>query len=103
MMNLESDIPESPSFNWSPLQIEVCMSVAMAKRDAFIAEAYRIGDLVRLKVLDRATAADTLHEAATYNELYFEYGREHIQQLMANAMDAKETTQQYQRRIEAAA
>ena len=102
-MNLESDNPESASFNWSPLQVEVCMSIAMAKRDAFIAEAYHIGDLVRLKVLDRATAADTLHEAATYNQLYYEYGRDHIQEIMANALDAKETTQQYMRRIEAVA
>lgn len=102
-MNLETDPQETTGLNWSPLQIEVCMSVAMAKRDAFIAEAFRIGDLVRLRVLDRATAADTLHEAARYNELYFEYGRDHIQQLMANALDAKETTQQYLRRIEAAA
>jgi hypothetical protein len=102
-MNLESDIPESAGFNWSPLQIEVCMSVAMAKRDAFIAEAYRIGDLVRLRVLDRATAADTLHEAATYNELYFEYGRDEIQEIMASALDFRETPQLQLRPIENAA
>jgi len=90
-MNLESETTETAHFNWTPLQVEVCMGIAMAKRDAFIAEAHRVSDLVRLKLLDRATAADTLHEAAVYNQLYYEYGQDHIQAIMANALDAKET------------
>jgi len=101
-VNLES-VGESTSLNWTPLQTEVCMSIALAKLDAFIAESYRVGDLVRLGLLQRADAADTLHEAATYNELYFEYGRDRIQGIMADALNAKETTQQYLRRIESEA
>jgi len=71
------------SEHWNPLQTEICMSVALAKRDAFIAEAERVADLVRLGLLTKPEAADTLHEAATYNQLYFEYGTDHIQEIMA--------------------
>lgn len=73
------------SINWTPLQTDVCMSVALAKRDAFIAEAQRVTELVRLGLLKKPDAADTLHEAAIYNQLYFEYGADHIQQIMAAA------------------
>jgi hypothetical protein len=69
--------------NWTALQTDICMSVALAKRDAFIAEAERVAELVRLGLLTKPAAADTLHEAAIYNQLYFEYGADHIQAIMA--------------------
>jgi hypothetical protein len=73
--------------NWTPLQADVCMTIALAKRDAFIDEAYRLAELVRLRVLPRAVAADYLHEAAVYNSLSFEYGADHIQGIMASAFE----------------
>jgi hypothetical protein len=75
--------------NWTPLQTDICMSVALAKRDAFINESQRIADLVRLKVLPKPVAADYLHEAAIYNSLYFEYGTDHIQEIMAVALGSE--------------
>jgi len=73
--------------DWTPLQTDICMSVALAKRDAFIAKAERVAELVRLCLLTKADAADTLHEAAMYNQLYFEYGADHIQGIMARAIE----------------
>lgn len=71
--------------NWTPLHADVCMSVALAKRDAFIAEAQRVAELVRLGLLAKAVAVDMLHETAIYNSLYFEYGTDQIQEIMAHA------------------
>jgi hypothetical protein len=33
---------------WTALQTEICMNVALAKREAFIAEAQRMAEYVRL-------------------------------------------------------
>jgi hypothetical protein len=81
------NISVSAECDWTPLQADICMSVAVAKRDAFICESRRLADLVRLKVLPRAVAADYLHEAAVYNSLFFEYGCDHIQEIMAVAFE----------------
>jgi hypothetical protein len=72
--------------DWSLLQTDVCMSVALAKRSEFINQAHRLGDLVRFGRLSVADAADTLQEAATYNQLCFEYGTDQIQDIMAQAL-----------------
>jgi hypothetical protein len=61
--------------DWTPLQTDICMSVA------------RVAELVRLCLITKADAADTLHEAAIYNQLYFEYGADHIQGIMARAIE----------------
>lgn len=71
--------------NWTPWQTAICMNVALAKLNAFAEEAYRAADDVRRGVVTKADAADGLHEAAIYNQLYFEYGTERIQQIMADA------------------
>ncbi len=71
--------------NWDKLQIEVCMNVANAKFYAFVAEAQRMAEWVRLGIMTKVTAADCLHESAQYNQLYFEYGAERIQKVMAEA------------------
>jgi hypothetical protein len=75
--------------NWTPLQADICMSVALAKRDVFIGASQYVAELVRLGLLSRAAGADTLHEAAIYNQLYFEYGRDHIQEIMAVAFNSE--------------
>jgi hypothetical protein len=85
-LNLEIDIVESARYNWTPLQTDICMRVALAKREAFICESERMADLVRLKMLPKTIAADCLHEAAAYNSLYFEYGADHIQKIMSAAL-----------------
>jgi hypothetical protein len=77
---------------WTALQTEICMNVALAKRDAFIAEAERLAEFVRLGFITRAVAADYLHEAALYNQLIFEYGADHIQAIMAAALDGEAST-----------
>ena len=86
-LNLEADIPVSAEYDWTPLQTEICMNVALAKRDAFIAEAQRVAAFVRLGFITRTVAADYLHEAAIYNQLTFEYGTDAIQAIMSAALN----------------
>jgi hypothetical protein len=85
-LNLNSDewISLDPT-KWTALQAEICMNVALAKRDAFVAESHRMAEFVRLGFLTRATAAGYLHEAAVYNQLNFEYGTDAIQAIIADA------------------
>ena len=78
------------SFDWDdPLQTDVCITIALAKRDEFINQAHRLSELVKLRLLSVTDAADMLHEAATYNSLSFEYGTDHIQEIMAQALGFK--------------
>jgi hypothetical protein len=90
-LNLESDIGEQLQVmdeqRWTALQTEICVNVANAKFYAFAEEAGHIADLVRLKVVPRRTATDYLHECATYNQLYFEYGADRIQAVMSEAFE----------------
>jgi hypothetical protein len=85
-LNLEEEI--NPT-KWTKLQTEVCMNVANAKYHAFIAEAQRVAEFVRLGFITRAVAADYLHEAAIYNQLAFEYGTDAIQAIMSAAFDSE--------------
>jgi hypothetical protein len=82
-LNLNAEIDPT---KWTALQTEMCMNVALAKWDAFIAEAERAAEYVRLGFITRAVAADYLHETALYNELIFEYGADAIQAIMAAAL-----------------
>jgi hypothetical protein len=75
--------------NWTGLQAEICMNVANAKFYAFVVEAERMAEFLRLGFVNRATAADYLHETAEYNQLYLEYGTDRIQKIMAEALDSK--------------
>jgi hypothetical protein len=89
-LNLEIDIDEQvralDPAQWSTLQTEVCLNIANAKVHAFFAEAEHVAELVRFGLLDRAAAADHLHTAAIFNQLYIEYGVEAIQKIMADAI-----------------
>ncbi len=64
------------------------MSVANAKLYAFEAEAMRVAEWVRLGFRD-ARAADYLHVTAIYNQLYFEYGTDRVQKIMADALESR--------------
>lgn len=75
-----------PTKKWTALQTEVCMNVANAKLNAFVAEAYRLAEFTRLGFITRATAADYLHEAAIYNQLIYEYGADTIQSILSDAL-----------------
>jgi hypothetical protein len=68
------------------LQMDFNVAIANAKIAEFESQAYRAGDMVRLGLLNRADAADLLHEAAIYNGLIFEYGQDRIQQIMAEGI-----------------
>ena len=84
--NLDAEV--NP-INWTELQTEICLNVANAKYHAFIAEAQRVAEFVRLGFIARAVAADYLHEAAIYNQLAFEYGTDAIQAIMSAAFDSE--------------
>ena len=90
-LNLEADINEQSEAmderKWSKLQIEVCMNIANAKFYAFAAEADRMAEFVRLGMVPRLVAADYLHQSAAYNQLYFEYGPDSVQKIMAQAFE----------------
>jgi hypothetical protein len=87
-LNLESEISCDVS-RWTQLQAEICINVANAKYYAFVGEADRAAEFVRLGFIKRATAADYLHETAIYNQLYFEYGTDRIQEIMTVALDSE--------------
>ena len=89
-LNLEAEIDPTwlDPTKWTALQTEICMNVALAKRDAFTAEAQRMAEFVRLGFITRVVAADYLHEAVIYNQLYFEYGADAIQKIIAEAFEA---------------
>jgi hypothetical protein len=91
-LNLETDIKEQAQAlderTWTKLQTEVCMNIANAKHAAFIWEAERLAELVRLGCATRPNAADYLHTAAVYNSLYFDYGADHIQAIVSEAFEA---------------
>jgi hypothetical protein len=70
------------------LQIKICMNVANAKYNAFAVEAERAAEFVHLGFITRAVAADYLHETAIYNQLYFEYGTDRIQAIVAAAFES---------------
>ena len=89
MLNLDAEWTAIDPTKWTALQTELCMSIALAKRDAFAAEAERAAEFVRLGFITRATAADYLHEAAIYNQLIFEYGADAIQAIVAAAFDSE--------------
>lgn len=92
-LNLEADIEEQAATldqkKWTQLQTEVCMNVATAKFYAFAAEAERMADWVCLGVVSKTVAADYLHTSAAYNGLYFEYGADRVQQIMADALESR--------------
>ena len=56
------DCAELDPFNWTGLQTEICMNVALAKRDALIAEAERVAEYGTDAI--QAIMANALREAA---------------------------------------
>jgi len=88
-LNLDAEWIAIDPTKWTALQTEMCMSVALAKRNAFISEAQRMAEFVRLGFITRPVAADYLHEAAIYNQLYFEYGADAIQAIIAMAFNSE--------------
>jgi len=48
-----------------------------------------MAEFVRLGFITRAVAAGYLHEAAIYNQLYFEYGADAIQAIMSAALHSE--------------
>jgi len=89
MLNLNAEWTATDPMKWTALQTEICMNVANAKFYAFVAEAERMAEFKRLGFVTRATAADYLHETAVYNQLYFEYGTDRIQKIMAEALESE--------------
>ena len=57
-LNLEADIGKQmrtlDPTQWTALQAEVCMTIANAKLYAFVAEAERLAEFVRLGLMSRA-------------------------------------------------
>jgi hypothetical protein len=92
-LNLEADIGSQLAAmderKWTALQRESCMAVANAPYFAFLHECERMAEFVRLGVLNRATAADYLHQTAIYNRLIYEYGQDRVQKAVAAALESR--------------
>jgi hypothetical protein len=69
------------------LLLDVRRSIATAKICEFENQAYRLGDIVSVKLLTRAAAADVLFYAADGNGLRFEHGDDVIQEIIARGLD----------------
>jgi hypothetical protein len=74
---------------WTPLQIDIVLSVANARYNEFVIRADYIARLVRSRLITKQDGVDTLHEAALYNGLYVEYGRDNIQSIIAAAFESE--------------
>lgn len=88
-LNLDSETAQIDPSQWTILQATVCMTIANAKLDAFASEARRLADMVRFGLLPRNVAADYLSEAAAYNQLFYEYGMDHVQAIMSAAFNGE--------------
>jgi hypothetical protein len=66
---------------------DVRRSIATAKICELENQAYRLGDIVNVKLLTRAVAADVLHDAAVGNGLIREHGEHAIQEIIARGLD----------------
>jgi type I restriction enzyme R subunit len=60
-------------------------TLANAKFDEFVSASDYVSRLVRNELITKQDGVDTLHEAAAYNALYVEYGRDEIQSIIAGA------------------
>ncbi|CCD90951.1 hypothetical protein BRAO375_1270028 [Bradyrhizobium sp. ORS 375] len=74
---------------WNPLQVEIVMGVANAKYNEFVDATGYVARLVRSGLITKQDGVDTLHEAALYNNLYNEYGRDEIQSVIAAAFESE--------------
>ena len=78
MMKNEPDI--------NAVLVDVRRTIATAKIAEFEHQRYRLGDIVKIKLLTRPIAADVLHEAAVLNGLVGEHGEDVIQQIMVEGL-----------------
>ena len=74
---------------WNPLQVDIVLGVANAKYNEFVGATDYVARLVRGRLITKQDGVDTLHEAALYNGLYSEYGRDEIQSIIAAAFEAE--------------
>ena len=70
----------------SALLLDVKRAIATAKMVEFESQTYRVGDIVFIRLLDRATAGDVLLDAAVSNGLVKEHGDEIIQAIIAQGL-----------------
>lgn len=74
---------------WTPLQVDIVMAVATAKYNEFVCATEYVARLVRSRLITKQDGVDTLHEAAVYNGLYADYGRDEIQSVIAAAFESE--------------
>jgi hypothetical protein len=66
--------------------IDVRRTIATAKIAEFENQCYRLGDIIKTKLLSRPVAADILLDAAVSNGLVREHGEAVIQEIMAEGL-----------------
>lgn len=72
--------------NIQAVLLDVKRTIATAKIAEFENQCYRLGDIVRIKLLSRPIAADILRDAAVSNGLVREHGDQVIQAILAEGL-----------------
>lgn len=70
--------------------LSMCANVANANLHAFAVEAFEVARMHKDHLLARQLASDWMDAIARYNSLYFWYGRDCIQGIMADAFAESE-------------
>ena len=76
--------------NIQAVLIDVKRTIATAKIAEFENQCYRLGDIIKTKLLSPPVAADILLDAAVSNGLVHEHGDDFIQQIMADGLNSGE-------------
>lgn len=71
----------------SALLVDIKSTIATAKIAEFENQAYRLGEIVKLRLISRPVAGDVLYQAALSNGLVREHGEDFIQLLMSEGLN----------------
>jgi hypothetical protein len=74
--------------NIQAVLLDVKRTIATAKIAEFENQCYRLGDIVKIKLLSPPIAADILLDAAIASGLVHEHGDDVIQQIMAEGLSS---------------
>jgi hypothetical protein len=69
--------------------IDVRRTIATAKIAEFENQCYRLGDIIKTRLLSRPVASDILLDAALSNGLVNEHGDEIIQSIITNGLECR--------------
>jgi hypothetical protein len=78
-----------PAINLTALRTDVRRAVAIAKIAEFENQAYRLGNVIALDLINRRVAADLLLSVAVSNGLVDAHGADLIQSIISDGLERK--------------